>query len=334
MRSGRGFSQVVALLFLMLFSVTAAHAAVTVPENPAHAWQAPLARRSLLLAIDKTSDTLYVVGERGHILRRQKNISEWEQAQVPTQVLLTAITMQNEQNGWAVGHDAVILETSDGGVSWSKRFEAPEEEKPLMDVRFRDADHGIAIGAYGYYLHTSDHGKTWQARLINEEHDFHLNALSDRLEGNLYIAAEFGYVYRSSDQGKTWATLNPPYEGSFFDVVSLGGGTVVVVGLRGHAFVSHDSGDTWEPMETGTEVSLNSVIQLENGRILIAGHAGMLLLSDPKLEKLYPYRFADRKALSDMLETTGNRIEIVGEAGVKSVDLCLLYDRDQLSGCP
>ena len=161
--------------------------------------EAPLAIESLLLDGAAVGSRLVVVGERGHILVSADDGASWTQARVPTRVLLTAVHMHDERTGWAVGHDAVILRTGDGGETWTLVHQAPEEELPLLDIWFRDEHAGYAVGAYGYFLVTEDGGDTWTSRAVSED-DFHLNALvpvtardpgSQRPRSQrLYIAAE------------------------------------------------------------------------------------------------------------------------------------------------
>jgi len=328
-----GVSYFLITLFFMSCSAPLLYAEVTVPEDRHHAWQAPLAGQSLLLSVARANSVVFAVGERGHILSRHAGSDQWIQSPVPTQALLTAVFMLDDQLGWAVGHDAVILKTLDGGKSWSILHQAPDEQRPLMDIWFRDKDNGFAIGAYGYLLHTGDGGKTWEPQIINEEHDFHLNAITPGEDGQLFIAAEAGYVYRSKDMGNTWDTLNPPYEGSFFDIVYLGSGRIVVAGLRGHVFVSENAGNDWREVQTGVQASLNSVIRLNNGQILIAGHSGRLLLSDAGHDSFYAYQFPDRRALSDIIETESNQVLIVGEGGARAANLCHLFSSELLAGC-
>ena len=140
------------------------------------ALEAPLAIESLLLDGAVAGERLVVVGDRGHVLVSTDRGESWEQARVPVRALLTALHMHDERIGWAVGHDAVILRTADGGETWELVHHAPEEERPLLDVWFRDARRGFAVGAYGYFLATGDGGATWTSRTISED-DFHLNAV-------------------------------------------------------------------------------------------------------------------------------------------------------------
>jgi len=306
---------------------------VEAPDNPEHAWRAQKASASLLLSVSGLNgQEIWVAGERGHILKRDDS-DAWQQASVPTQVLLTAIDMFDDRYGWAVGHDAVILKTMDGGSSWQEVYKNSDEQRPLLDVTFRDQQKGIAVGAYGYYLYTQDGGRTWGDKLVNEEHDFHLNAISQSAGGELYIAGEAGSLYRSFDSGENWTTLVSPYEGSFFDVLAWGNDHVAVAGLRGHLYLSKDKGDNWRKIPSTVQTSLNSMIRLKNGQLLVVGHAGILLLVSADYTQTTVYQLPNRKALADAYEFKQNHVLLVGESGIRSLNLCDVFQREVLSWC-
>ncbi len=65
---------------------------------------------------------------------------------MPTRQLLTAVYFVDDKNGWAVGHDAQILASADGGLTWTKQFEDLARESPLLDVWFKDASSGFTVG--------------------------------------------------------------------------------------------------------------------------------------------------------------------------------------------
>ena len=144
---------------------------LTIPiinAQPLDARLAPLASKSLLLDIIEINQSkLVAVGERGHILLSSDGV-DWQQAQVPVQVTLTAVYFIDEMHGWAVGHDATILSSKDGGVSWQVQQRLPEVEKPLLDVLFFDRNTGVAVGAYGLFYRTNDGGQHWTIEYHNE----------------------------------------------------------------------------------------------------------------------------------------------------------------------
>ena len=325
-----GLYFVVSILLLVSCFV---RAETRVPSNPDHAWHAPLVSHSLLVALDQVNEQVFAVGARGHVLRASTTgLSDWRQADVEAQVLLNAVQMVDQQNGWAVGHDAIILATRDGGKTWLQQHKAIVEERPLLDVWFSNVNQGFAIGAYGYFMATIDGGETWYDRTIHDEHDYHLNAITDNGSGTLFIAAESGYVYRSEDGGDNWQVLNPPYEGSFFDI-SASGDTVVVVGLRGHVFISEDAGKNWQQVNTGIETTLTSIKRIADQRYIVVGHAGVILLVNTRTGEVALYRQAARNAFSDVVLTKQQDLLMVGDHGIAIRDICQLFSAQLTETC-
>ena len=288
--------------------------------------EAPLAIDSLLLDGAAVGSRLVVVGERGHVLVSTDDGASWTQAEVPTRALLTAVHMHDERTGWAVGHDAVILRTGDGGETWTLVHQAPEEELPLLDVWFRDERTGLAVGAYGYFLATDDGGETWTSRVISED-DFHLNALipvADEMSDSnhsrsrrLYIAAEAGVAYRSDDRGVTWRELPSPYAGSWFGGLALDEERVLLTGLRGHLFLSEDGGDTWAEVTTGIHATLTGAVRLPSGSIVITGLEGSVLTSEDDGHSVSARRLPSREGISAALPLADGAVLLIGEFGVR-----------------
>ncbi len=295
-----------------------------------HSIPSPLAIQSLLLDGVTIGKRAIVVGERGHILISDSPDTQWVQQQTPTQATLTGIYFANPQLGWAVGHDAIILRTQDGGHNWQRVYYDPDDERPLLDVWFKDKQYGFAIGAYGLFLETQDGGDQWSPRQIIEE-DFHFNHISHAANGKLYIAAEAGNIYRSDDQGQTWLALPSPYHGSFFGSLPFADDSLLLFGLRGQLYRSENNGDHWQKIATNTEASLTEARILMDNRIIIVGLAGTVLLSHDQGQRFTQYPQADRQGLSQVLQTSDARIILIGEAGVKSLTLNSDTDNTPLS---
>src|SRR5688572_1226232 len=124
----------------------------------------PLAANSLLLDLAVAGGRYVAVGERGHVLLSDDQGATWRQAKsVPTRVMLTAVFFADKDYGWAVGHDETILNTVDGGETWTRSHFAPEAQQPLLDLWFANRVSGIAVGAYGAYFTTNDGGRHWSS---------------------------------------------------------------------------------------------------------------------------------------------------------------------------
>jgi len=304
---------------------------------------APLAASSLLLDLARAGKRLVAVGERGHVLLSDDEGATWRQAKaVPTRTMLTAVFFVDDEYGWAVGHDETILNTVDGGETWTRSHFAPEAQQPLLDLWFANRVSGVAVGAYGAYLTTNDGGRTWastrfsppgrtpthdgEAAPSGEEGfeelppDYHLNRIVG-VGNRLYIAAEGGQLYRSENRGASWVTLPSPYEGSFFGLVPIRGEGLLAFGLRGHLFRSADAGQTWTRLESHTTAMLTDGVAINDLRVVIGGLAGVLLVSGDAGETFRLTQQEDRKGISAVLPGPAGTVIVAGEGGVRTLRL-------------
>ncbi len=310
---------------LLLLAATAPVQAATDGQTR-YSIESAKAVSNLLLDIAQAGERLVAAGDRGHILYSDDDGASWTQAKVPTRQLLTAIDFVDDKHGWAVGHDALILATADGGESWTVQYEDREREAPLLDVWFEDTQHGIAVGAYGALLETIDGGQSWEdisERLDNED-GYHLNAIAHIQGSGLFVVGELGGMFRSSYLGETWERVESPYQGSFFGVVSGSEpGVVVAFGLRGHLFRSVDFGDSWEGIELANgngnmlESGLADGNLLRDGRIVVVGHGGAVLTSDDQGRSFKLFNRPDRRSLSGVTSDSQGNLILVGQGGVR-----------------
>jgi photosystem II stability/assembly factor-like uncharacterized protein len=261
-----------------------------------------------------------VVGERGHILVSDDHGRSWSQATVPTQVTLTGVFFHDKNIGWAVGHDAIILRTKDGGETWGRIYYAPEKESPLLDVLFLDERNGIAVGAYGLFLVTADGGDVWTQQQISED-DFHFNHIAQSASGELFIAAEAGRSYRSDDNGRTWIELSSPYKGSFFGILPLNQSGLLLFGLRGHLYRSEDSGQTWDHVKTSTKAMLTTGSIFPDGATLVAGLGGTVLVSRDRGRTFTLLEQPGRKGISTLIQAGDGTIVAIGENGARTLTI-------------
>lgn len=303
----------------------------------------PLVANSLLLDLAVAGTRLVSVGERGHVLLSDDHGGTWRQARaVPTRAMLTAVFFVDAQYGWAVGHDETILNTVDGGETWTRSHFAPEAQQPLLDLWFANRVSGIAVGAYGAYFTTNDGGRNWASAKFaapaaskdkTPTHDgeaapdegdlppdYHLNRIVG-VGNRLYVAAEGGQLYRSDDRGASWRALPSPYEGSFFGLVPIRGEGLLAFGLRGHLFRSADAGETWTRIESGTTAMLTDGVAINDLRVVIGGLAGVLLVSGDAGETFRLTQQDDRRGVSALLPGAAGTVVVAGEGGVRTLQL-------------
>lgn len=312
---------------------------------------APLAARSLLIAVAAAGPRLVAVGDRGIIVLSDDRGRTWAQpTEVPTQALLTGVCFLDDARGVAVGHDEVILVTADAGRTWKRTHYAPDAERPLLDVWCGGGKRAIAVGAYRAYFVSEDGGESWTARKFEPAPPparraprspvgsgapaqgaaaagteaaggYHLNRIVSSSDSRLYIAAESGHLYRSEDGGASWTGLLSPYEGSFFGVLPLSDSALLAFGLRGNLYRSADAGSTWEKIPTGTVALLDGAARLAGHGVAIVGLAGVVLTSGDGGRTFRLLQQADRAGLSAAVAVSDDELAAVGEDGARLISL-------------
>ena len=279
----------------------------------AHPTQAPI------LAAAHAGQRIVALGDHGIVLLSDDGGKTFRQAKtVPTQALLTSLSFIDEKQGWAAGHDGVVIHTTDGGDTWTLQREDLSGDKPLFAIHFNDAQNGFAVGLFGNAQQTIDGGKSWTPLVVEtgDEPDHHLYGIFGDASTALYIAGEAGLIYRSADRGVTWTTIKTSNPGSFWSGAQLKDGSLLAVGQRGHIFGSLDQGTTWTEVPSGTQQSLTSVVQLGNGNVLAVGLAGTTLQSTDAGKTFALHERADRAPLTAAAIGSNDAALLFGATGV------------------
>ena len=90
------------------------------------------------------------------------NSSPWETIQFDDSSNALDIDFIDDQHGFLVGSNRLIMESNDGGNTWEKRnLDIPSEENfRLLDIDFNGSE-GWLIGQPSLVMHSLDQGKNW-----------------------------------------------------------------------------------------------------------------------------------------------------------------------------
>ncbi|NMF90834.1 WD40/YVTN/BNR-like repeat-containing protein [Aromatoleum petrolei] len=289
--------------------------------TPRAAERSAAAGKSMILAATQAGERLVAVGERGVVLLSDDKGLTWRQAaKVPVNAALTAVSFVDQNTGWAVGHWGAILNTVDGGETWTSQRLDTSEDRPLFSVRFTDAQHGIAVGLWSLMLRTADGGRTWDTvKLAPPPNDSRadrnlMHVFADR-NAALFVVGERGTVLRSLDHGQTWTYLPSGYRGSFWSGTALADGTLLAAGLRGSLYRSGNGGESWQKVETGTQSSITSLVPLAD-RVLAVGLDGLMLESRDAGRSFAASQRPDRLSLTTAVGTDLSQLVLFSRAGV------------------
>lgn len=216
------------------------------------------AASSLLLDVTRTGKRLVAVGEWGHILTSDDNGGTWTQASVPTSVTLTAVYFPTPAKGWAVGHDGVVLHTSDGGKSWVKQLDGSQVNGLVLVqveklLAAKKAEHGDSNA-----IHSLESFQKDAAVAVNEGPSRPFLDVWFRNEREGLVVGAFGMILRTVDGGGTWTPIldridNPG--GHHYYSICQAGPALFLAGEAGMLFRSDDFGASWTRQKTPYEGS-------------------------------------------------------------------------------
>jgi photosystem II stability/assembly factor-like uncharacterized protein len=158
------------------------------------------------------------------------------------------------QNGWSTGTGVQVLQTRDGGVSWTVSRQPDTYPYMIYDgwgIDFGDPLHGIAVGGFsggalragGVIFYTSDGGATWLPGHNGSATDTYRIAALDA--DHAWAANDGSEVLWTTNGGVRWNVSSVPNGGSMHDVEFLDFSSGWVTGGDGIVAHSTDGGRTW-----------------------------------------------------------------------------------------
>ena len=171
----------------------------------------------------------WVVGEFGTILYTPDGGKNWETQRcedIETVVgmdsydwkpapSLFKVHFEDENRGWIVGMDGLILKTEDRGNKWRKL--ETNCKVPLYSIDIK-GQRGWAVGSRGNYLLSQDGGETWAVKDGVIKTRFWLKDVSFVDESNGWIVGASGAVAHSNDGGISWKLVS----GMSYDIPEYG----------------------------------------------------------------------------------------------------------------
>jgi len=299
--------------------------------------KSPKAVESLLLDVKKLSGgRLVAAGERGHILYSDDHGKSWVQADVPVIVNIISAHFVNDSTGWAVGHDGVVLKTTDGGASWLRQFDGFKANEQTLVQREE------FVAGLEEKLETASDDEIEDLEYQLEEAQFALEDAQFDVEGgstkpfldvwfkdenNGIIVGAYGQMFKTTDGGATWNNvadqLDNPDRFHLNAIEQIQPGSLVVVGEAGLIMRSADNGDTWETLESPYEGSLFGAVSTRqlNG-LLVYGLRGNIFRSSDFGDSWEEIEVNTEQTLNSGSAFKDGTIMLVGNNGVvlKSYD--------------
>jgi len=172
--------------------------------------------------------------------------NQWIKVESGVTTCLNDVDFPDDQNGWVVGDDGVILNSKNGGESWQRqicpiggflfavdftdnkngwicsrdsilrttnggesweiKYSGDLGHRYFRDIQFLNKNIGFVVGEISVLLKTEDGGETWQQASLNSWPTLTHISIVD--EQNIWVCGFNGTILLSTDIGLTWTKKN------------------------------------------------------------------------------------------------------------------------------
>jgi photosystem II stability/assembly factor-like uncharacterized protein len=191
---------------------------------------------------------------------------------------LFGVHFLDEQNGWVVGSDSRILNTTNGGETWN--IQNTPGVYDLRDIHMISNQIGWAVGGNGIVMKTINGGTNWLIQDIGNYGLMNDILFIDNMTGWITTYNEDGAstIIKSTDGGETWSEgivqTSEYVEFRKLDFVDASLGWAIDR-WNGYLGKTTDGGATWEIMDIGAagdhSISLQSLHMQDANNIWVVG---------------------------------------------------------------
>lgn len=187
---------------------------------------------------------------------------------------LYGITMYDSNNGWACGQNGLILNTQNGGRTWTVQL--VNTTRDLHGISFITSSIGWVVGNNGVIARTSSAGSTW----VNLTSPTAENLKSVYAYSQLiaWAVGDSGTILRTTN-GVTWLAMVSGTTSNLTKVHFYDALVGWAVGDSGTILKTTNGGITWLQLISGITVNLNSIFFYDLNFGFAVGNNGTILRS-------------------------------------------------------
>ncbi len=212
--------------------------------------------------------------------------SPWQAVPLETTANPLAVAFTDADHGFLVGSNRLIMETDNGGSSWTLRsLDLPEEENyRLISIDFKGSD-GWIVGQPGLLLHSTDAGQNWNRLFLDTKLPGEPYLITALGPNSAELATNVGAVYRTDDAGKNWQALVSDAAGAVRDLRRGPDGQYVSVSSLGNFFATWTPGQpTWQPHQRVSSQRVQSMGFQPDGNLWMVTRGAQLRFNPDGLE--------------------------------------------------
>ncbi len=195
--------------------------------------------------------------------------SSWKTIENGSAGDLVAVYFTSAERGFVAGDKGYLLQTEDGGKTWTKQNIGTSED--INEIYFRNDDNGYVVAGKKMFL-TGDGGRSWREIRIYNPKDFRNGSpeflsvrFADKKRGlivgslvNKDVVVD-SLVMRTDDGGESWARIIVPSKLELYHLDFVNSSRGWIVGDGGVILTTQDGGLSWFKQNAGTDKPLYNV---------------------------------------------------------------------------
>lgn len=243
-----------------------------------------LGMRALVLHLRKLVAIVAVAflcfGCSGAFLPTLEN-NPWEVVHLDTDATFSDVAFaEDNQHGWLVGNRNTLIETRDGGETWTQReLDFGDQNYTFTSVSFA-GNEGWVVGQPQVLLHTTNGGDTWERIPLSDKlpgKPFLISALGPQ---EAELATDVGAIYRTKDGGQNWKGLVLGAVGVVRNMSRNADGSYAAVSSRGNFYSLWSPGELeWQPYNRQSSRRLQNIGFDQNGGLWLLERGGQIQFS-------------------------------------------------------
>ncbi|MEM9006241.1 MAG: photosynthesis system II assembly factor Ycf48 [Cyanobacteria bacterium P01_F01_bin.86] len=205
----------------------------------------------------------------------------WQVIHLDTEATFADVAFTDDTNhGWLVGNLNTLMETTDGGKTWSPRtLDLGDKQATFTAVSFAGQE-GWVTGQPNVLLHTTDGGEVWQRVPLSEKlpgKPFLITALGP---SEAELATDVGAIYRTKDGGQNWKGLVLGAVGVVRNMSRDVSGSYAAVSSRGNFYSTWQPGELeWQPYNRQSSRRLQNIGFDKSGGLWVLERGGQIQFS-------------------------------------------------------
>ena len=216
---------------------------------------------------------------------KMSETSPWETIQFEDQANALDIDFIDNNHGFLVGSNRLIMESRDGGKTWDKRSLdiSAEENFRLLDIDFKGSE-GWLIGQPSLVMHTIDEGKNWTRLSLGKlpGQPFLVSTIN---KGVAQLATTSAAIYETQNSGETWEAKvsDPSEQGGIRDLRRTRNGDYVSVSSLGNFFSTlENNSDNWIAHQRASSKRVQSIGFDPNGKLWMLSRGAEIRFNEDK----------------------------------------------------